>query len=488
MKNGGRSTVVSTEGLSNAKDNIINIFGNKQLASLVDVDMLRPSDDDLAAYKCDQLPETMPLPFSTEFLVSSVVHGNGRSTTDRQFYYINSRPCEFPRLSSLVNDIYRQFNKSQYPFVYLNIITQSLQIDVNITPDKRKVFLEKENILLATIKTSLMEIFKSFSGTFQMDSFNLSQNCTITDFLNTSNEESQISPTKSNSDSQSNGSILERFKKRSRTKNDKDRSSAKKKAKTDTKLDYFLSNTEKNTPKGNFAENKRVCRDELDQADKIGILEKDDQDESIKNQKVTIDDNTVSNQFIDDLRKNQVLAETPEDLQKVSTESMEDMPQIIKINKIIHEDTKLSDYKDSTEILKISLKDTKVVTDSVQTDSITDDSIRLEKSIKLDWTINAVREALKSQKDTTVTNHSTKVRFRSEISPKSNKSAEQELQKHISKEDFAKMDIIGQFNHGFIITKFENDLFVIDQHATDEKYNFEQLQANTVMETQVLVR
>lgn len=50
------------------------------------------------------------------------------------------------------------------------------------------------------------------------------------------------------------------------------------------------------------------------------------------------------------------------------------------------------------------------------------------------------------------------------------------------------MEIIGQFNLGFIITRLNNDLFIIDQHATDEKYNFEQLQTNTVLESQVLVK
>lgn len=50
------------------------------------------------------------------------------------------------------------------------------------------------------------------------------------------------------------------------------------------------------------------------------------------------------------------------------------------------------------------------------------------------------------------------------------------------------MEIIGQFNLGFIITRLNNDLFIIDQHATDEKYNFEQLQMNTVLDSQVLVR
>lgn len=49
------------------------------------------------------------------------------------------------------------------------------------------------------------------------------------------------------------------------------------------------------------------------------------------------------------------------------------------------------------------------------------------------------------------------------------------------------MEIVGQFNLGFIITKLGRDLFIVDQHATDEKYNFETLQAQTTLKNQKLV-
>ncbi|KAI1470821.1 DNA mismatch repair protein MutL [Daldinia caldariorum] len=83
--------------------------------------------------------------------------------------------------------------------------------------------------------------------------------------------------------------------------------------------------------------------------------------------------------------------------------------------------------------------------------------------------------------------------------------AEEKLSLTISKADFGKMKIIGQFNLGFILaireakaspedtedTKENRDrddeLFIIDQHATDEKYNFERLQASTVVQSQRLV-
>jgi len=49
------------------------------------------------------------------------------------------------------------------------------------------------------------------------------------------------------------------------------------------------------------------------------------------------------------------------------------------------------------------------------------------------------------------------------------------------------MSIYGQFNLGFILAGLGSDLFIIDQHATDEKYNFETLQKNTVIKSQAMV-
>ena len=77
--------------------------------------------------------------------------------------------------------------------------------------------------------------------------------------------------------------------------------------------------------------------------------------------------------------------------------------------------------------------------------------------------------------------------------------AEEKLSLTISKADFAKMKVIGQFNLGFILASRasepnseddsvnSDDLLIIDQHASDEKYNFERLQATTVVQSQRLV-
>lgn len=68
------------------------------------------------------------------------------------------------------------------------------------------------------------------------------------------------------------------------------------------------------------------------------------------------------------------------------------------------------------------------------------------------------------------------------------KDAESELDRCMVKEDFARMKICGQFNKGFIIAELDNDLFIIDQHAADEIYNFETLQKTGKLQKQKLLQ
>ncbi|KAB8235510.1 Serinc-domain-containing protein [Aspergillus alliaceus] len=80
-------------------------------------------------------------------------------------------------------------------------------------------------------------------------------------------------------------------------------------------------------------------------------------------------------------------------------------------------------------------------------------------------------------------------------------TVEERLSLTVSKDDFDKMRIAGQFNLGFIIatrssagvsddasSHSKDELFIIDQHASDEKFNFERLQAETVVQNQRLVQ
>lgn len=111
-------------------------------------------------------------------------------------------------------------------------------------------------------------------------------------------------------------------------------------------------------------------------------------------------------------------------------------------------------------------------------------------------TLDAIRSQHQSlQRTLTPSNHRGTIASKEYAIP--NEKAEERLSLTVSKEDFARMRIVGQFNLGFIIAVRERhvdtnndieDVFIIDQHASDEKYNFERLQAETVMQVQTLAR
>lgn len=75
------------------------------------------------------------------------------------------------------------------------------------------------------------------------------------------------------------------------------------------------------------------------------------------------------------------------------------------------------------------------------------------------------------------------------VAPSSHhQAADREMSRLFKQEWFKELEVLGQFNRGFIICRLGQDLFIIDQHASDEKYNFEELQRTTMISKQRLVR
>jgi DNA mismatch repair protein PMS2 len=94
----------------------------------------------------------------------------------------------------------------------------------------------------------------------------------------------------------------------------------------------------------------------------------------------------------------------------------------------------------------------------------------------------ALREMTKRSRRTAVR------KFVTKMHTSTTEEIETEYSKILKKEDFENMQIIGQFNLGFIIVKLGTDLFIVDQHAADEKYNFEMLQEKTKINTQKMLK
>lgn len=130
-------------------------------------------------------------------------------------------------------------------------------------------------------------------------------------------------------------------------------------------------------------------------------------------------------------------------------------------------------------------------------------SRKKDSTVSLMRTLETSTAAIEAQfrtLDTRLASYASAPAVKSEDDGVESSNAEQKLSLTISKSDFAKMKIVGQFNLGFILASrtsdpnvdtdsdgVGDDLFIIDQHASDEKYNFERLQATTIVQSQRLV-
>jgi DNA mismatch repair protein PMS2 len=55
-------------------------------------------------------------------LISKFAIGCGRTNLERQFFYVNGRPCALPKVQKAFNEVYRTFNMNQSPFIVANFI------------------------------------------------------------------------------------------------------------------------------------------------------------------------------------------------------------------------------------------------------------------------------------------------------------------------------------------------------------------------------
>uniref|UniRef100_A0A8C3LBU5 Mismatch repair endonuclease PMS2 n=1 Tax=Chrysolophus pictus TaxID=9089 RepID=A0A8C3LBU5_CHRPC len=505
---GKKSPVVSTTGGLHLKENIGAVFGKKQLQSLIPFVQLPPSEAVCEEYglKSTDLPEKL---YSITGFISRCDHGVGRSTTDRQFFFINQRPCDPAKVVKLVNEVYHLYNKHQYPFIVLNICVDSECVDINVTPDKRQILLQEEKLLLAILKTSLLEMFGS-----DVNKLNVSQNLLdIAGNLKVPHgdtekpwvEMSHGSETESPSSEGKRVMTLSRLRESFSLHQSESYFQSPKKVKqrhSSTKqlsLDTILSTVR--TPKTVLSEDSESCHEtksemsvprrflrKVEENTDSGFCSTSGSDAGCNTPEAgscavseTVN-NPVEEEFCSSEEQHQ------NECLKTDGHGEKSSECDIRVSGTDNSLPRVKCFKSEADDFKAGVhpevKNTRNYMPCV------DVLVEVKKkTVPLEFSMKALAERVRKivqqqQKCTEAQNYR---RFRAKISPGENKVAEDELRKEISKEMFAKMEIIGQFNLGFIIAKLNSDLFIIDQHATDEKYNFEMLQQHTVLQGQKLI-
>lgn len=143
-----KSVVLNTQGRGSLKDNIITVFGMSTFTSLQSVSIFI-SDD------C-----------RVEGFISKPGQGTGRNLADRQYFFINGRPVDMPKVSKLVNELYKDTSSRKYPVAILDFIVPGGACDLNVTPDKRKVFFSDETSVICSLREGLNEIYSSSNASY----------------------------------------------------------------------------------------------------------------------------------------------------------------------------------------------------------------------------------------------------------------------------------------------------------------------------------
>lgn len=517
--NGTRQTVLSTNGNS-VMENIISIFGAKQSRDLIKIKCPTEDGTEEGVYTQQSLAD---LDNSTSILdirqpdldilnlskfkidgyISNIEHHCARSSKDRQYFYINSRPVELKVISKLVNDVYHRYNLKQFPFVYLNLKMDQSSVDVNRSKDKRQVAVCNDKILQLAVKRSLLNTYGELPSKFRIASINSSVKGFRHDVQDESEDEDgdkilvlepgdkfgaslkqwRMNPNdptplhKRKSSSEPNGQkepkIKHFFHQKIQAIEDRntsfERPTDKENSFTSSPLKDFSFKIDCKTPKSQGTLKFEVVKKDVVKAESTtNIGEESRTKEHVETLEKTF--LQISEPLSDDCFELETIADNV----KSSIDSNEKSQMVLSLD---GSSVKELNHSSDNEVIEV--------------DYFKPNTSKFSSTIKV--SIGSIRTVAKAEEEAydqmtkDKKSRRLKLRFKESIDPSKNKKAEVELETEIQKDMFKEMEVLGQFNLGFIIAKLNSDLFIVDQHASDEKYNFEDLQKTTKLQTQPLV-
>jgi DNA mismatch repair protein PMS2 len=566
-------------------------------------------DEDDAGHQAKE-PNDKYLTVLIKGLISKPAKGSGRTSSDRQFLYINGRPWDSLKVTKAFNEIYRQFNGSQYPVIVADLTLPTDSYDVNVSPDKRTIFLHDEQQLVEALKTGLDNLFAPSRGTLAVNtSFMPSQAMAYTQqrlpFERSSSVEEEdeggdelprnprrgehaVSPEAEEdeaSEAEQQTSDVEALPQREANQPESDDDEFEEEADATNSISVALppfaagqpassplarpsaalstyqstaipsmirSNADRpstsflchasrdgsSTPSSRRVESavhfKRSAPVALpsrrggSQSVLAGFVAPGSQRPSLSSDRKSEDeeeDQLTAEQIDaleyreDDLESDKGAEATTEaqlatgdvEATEIEDESTSDDPRALRSKHIsLSGDAADEDEEDRSRNLA-RLEASTAEAQTVESAPIVEGSTEVApytSGAELSVDMNALRASVErrkrlAQKPRAARSVSSRVHASSDsvddfssagLANRDAQQVESELQRVITKSDFAHMTVLGQFNLGFIIARRRgeadgsDDLFIIDQHASDEKFNFETLQDTTKIRSQRLIQ
>ncbi|CCH43072.1 DNA mismatch repair protein [Wickerhamomyces ciferrii] len=155
--NGKKNIVLQTQGNSILKNNIINVFGSNGMYGLIPLDFNLDLNSNKSKLKI--LNHSIDYNIKINGFISKCSFGFGRSSIDRQYFFINNRPVSLTHFGKAINEVYKSFNHLQYPVFILNFEINPQFLDLNVTPDKKIILIHNEDIILEKLKQELINFY-----------------------------------------------------------------------------------------------------------------------------------------------------------------------------------------------------------------------------------------------------------------------------------------------------------------------------------------
>ncbi|ORZ00692.1 hypothetical protein BCR43DRAFT_452802 [Syncephalastrum racemosum] len=526
---GQSSRVLATNGNKSVRENISNVFGTKTASQLI------PFTVDLPSLKEDKENSGQP---SIVGWISKPQPGYGRSSGDRQYFYINGRPCTLPKVAKAFNEVYRDFLSNQYPFLVADLQIAPDSYDVNVTPDKRTIFLHNEQAVTSEIVTSLTDRLEPSRSTFETRvsttptesspstdtprseelrndtheddgpesaNFNHAHGLSSTGSLLTTPENPSrqimssavstygVSQNLNPSTGSFSISSMSRLAAHSSYKPART-STTRSKRPTTTLLDYISKRPKPSTSAFAQAGAQKASPDGSDEED--ANIEEQHHDDTIFDDEEEADkeEGSQEERGEEPMQVEEGMQIEPADEQGYDGEQEETMQLDQNLTNGRRHGPGSDEYadEDSQELpepeTRTAAQAAFVTTSPVGKRNAWYTGEARPVLARVSMTSLARTPRVPSPEQCPVPDDVLRALENASIANVHDPSrAETALSRVIRKQDFGQMRVLGQFNLGFIVAALDgHDLFVIDQHASDEKYNFETLQATTIIQGQRL--
>lgn len=178
MDKGSKSVQIRTQGLASCRSSVTALWGPRALDYVVDLDLAFDVErDKMSMRRLDpnSAADATLIHVAVKGLVSKFIVGAGRTGTDRQFFFVNGRPCHLDKIQKAFNEVYKSFNATQSAFLVADFIIPTGSCDINVSPDKRTIFLHHEANLIAAFKTALETAFAPARSMYDVSASQMTQ-------------------------------------------------------------------------------------------------------------------------------------------------------------------------------------------------------------------------------------------------------------------------------------------------------------------------